>query len=40
MKKYIELEITVVALEQTDVITTSFTQKDDDIIIDADNLRG
>ena len=40
MKKYIELEIAVIFMEQTDIITTSFTENDDDIIIDAEDLWG
>lgn len=40
MKEYIELKITVTMFEQTDVITTSLTNSDDDIIIDADQLWG
>lgn len=40
MKKYIELVITVRVFRQIDIITTSFTKNDDDIIIDADELWG
>lgn len=40
MKKYIELKIDVVVFMQDDIVKTSFTKDDDDIIIGEDQLFG
>ncbi len=40
MKDYVELKIEVVTFIQNDIITTSFTNNEDDIVIGEDQLFG
>ena len=40
MKDYVELKIEVVTFIQNDIVTTSFTNNEDDIVIGEDQLFG
>lgn len=40
MKDYVELKIEIVTFIQNDIVTTSFTNNEDDIVIGEDQLFG